>query len=200
MRIRIDKVELAAGQVRGAREVVRVEAVLLEAPRANGGARRGRVDVEPRAVDGDALQALAKVWVGRVRAGHEAADDICVDLVEEETRVQRGIVELEGASAVEGRGEVGGEYTLTVKGRMRDVLLRHWVIAIDWWRVRKVNYDGVLRGVLSRVATIESGAHVDTSREELRRATRYRRECLMGRLEQVGDSLRRQKHRTATRE
>ena len=123
-----------------------------------------------------------------------------MDLVEEEPRVQRRVVELEGAGAVEGRGEVGGEYTLTEKRKTRDVLLRHGVIAIDWWRVRKVNYDGVLRGVLSRVATIESRAHVDSSRQELRRATRYRRECLMGRLEQVGDSLRRQKHRTATRE
>ena len=83
---------------------------------------------------------------------------------------------------------------------MRGVLLRHGVVAIDRWRVREVNYDGVLRRVLSREATVESGAHVDTSREELRRATRYRRESLMGRLEQVDDSLRRQKHRTATRE
>lgn len=54
---------------------------------------------------------------------------------------------------------------------MRAVLLRHGVIAIDWWRVRKVNYDGVLRGVLSREATIESGAHIDTSGNKFRRAT-----------------------------
>ena len=73
---------------------------------------------------------------------------------------------------------------------MKAVLLRHRVIAIDWWRVRKVNYDGVLWGVLSREATKESGAHVDTSGDELGRATRYRWEHLMGRLEQVGDSRR----------
>ena len=79
----------------------------MEAPRANGGAVRGRVDVVPRAIDGDALQALAKVWVGRVRVGQEAADGVCVDLVEEEPRMQRRIVEFESGRAIRGRGEVG---------------------------------------------------------------------------------------------
>ena len=79
----------------------------MEAPRANRGAVRGRVDVVPRAVDGDALQTLAKVWVGRVRVGHEAADSVCVDLVEEEPRMQQRIVEFESGRAVEGRGGVG---------------------------------------------------------------------------------------------
>ena len=55
LRVRVDEVEFAAGQLRGAREVVHVEAVLLEALRAKGGACRGRVDVVPRAIDGDAL-------------------------------------------------------------------------------------------------------------------------------------------------
>ena len=82
LRVRVDKVEFAVWQLRHARQVVRVEAVLLEALRADGRARRGRVDVVPRAIDGNALHALAKVRVGGVRVGHEAADGVCVDLVE----------------------------------------------------------------------------------------------------------------------
>ena len=38
----------------------------------------------PRPIDGDALQALAEIRVGRVRVGHEAPDDVRVDLVKEE--------------------------------------------------------------------------------------------------------------------
>ena len=81
LRVGVDKVEFASRQGRQARQVVRVEAVLLDAPRANGGARQRRIDVVTRAVDRDTLQAMAKVRIGRVRVGHEAADDARVDLV-----------------------------------------------------------------------------------------------------------------------
>src|SRR5579863_8609923 len=56
LRVGVDKVEFASRQGGHARRVVRVEAVLLEAPRANRGARQRRVNVVPRAVDRDALQ------------------------------------------------------------------------------------------------------------------------------------------------
>jgi hypothetical protein len=40
--------------------------------------------VVPRSIDGDTLQALAKIRVRRVRVGHVAPDDVRVDLVEKE--------------------------------------------------------------------------------------------------------------------
>jgi hypothetical protein len=107
LRVRVDKVEFASRQGRQARQVVRVEAVLLEALRANGGARQGRIDVVTRAVDRDTLQAIAKVRIGRVRVGHKAADDVRVDLVDEESCMQLRIVEFEGRGAVEGSGGEG---------------------------------------------------------------------------------------------
>lgn len=72
------------GQRRGTCQVVRIEAILLEALRTNGGACQGGVDVVPCSVDGDALHALAKVRVGRVCVGHEATDVVRVRLVLEE--------------------------------------------------------------------------------------------------------------------
>ena len=71
---------------------------------------------------------------------------------------------------------------------MRAALLGHRVIAIEGWRVREVNYDRVLGGILSREATKKRGAHVDTGRDELGSVTGQRWELLMGSLEQVGDS------------
>jgi len=65
-------------------------------------------------------------------------------------------------------------------------LLGYRDAAIEWWRVRKVNYDGVLWRILRREATKKRGAHVDASREEFRRVTRQRWERLMGSVEQGG--------------
>ena len=80
-----------------AREVVRVEAVLRKARLAERRARQGRARLEARAVDGGALRALAEVRIGRVGAGQEAADHVRVDLIEEELRVQRRVVDFERA-------------------------------------------------------------------------------------------------------
>lgn len=114
LRVRVDKVEFASRQGRQARQVVRVEAVLLEALRANGGARQGRIDVVTRAVDRDTLQAIAKVRIGRVRVGQEAADVARVDLVYEEAGMQLRIVEFEGRGAVGGSG--GGDMSVKSTG------------------------------------------------------------------------------------
>ena len=79
-------------------EVVRVEAVLRKACLAERRARQGRVRVvEARAVDGGTLRAFAEVRVRCVGARHEAADHVCVDLVEEELRVKRRVVDFERA-------------------------------------------------------------------------------------------------------
>ena len=80
-----------------AREVVRVEAVLRKARLAERRARQGRARLEARAVDGGALRALAEVRIGRVNAGQEAADHVRVNLIEEELRVQRRVVDFERA-------------------------------------------------------------------------------------------------------
>ena len=98
LRIRVDEREPAVGELhRGAREVIRVEAVLREARLAERRARQGRARIEARAVDGSALRALAEVRVRRVGAGHEAADHVRVDLIEEELRVDLRVVDFERA-------------------------------------------------------------------------------------------------------
>lgn len=58
-----------ARQLRDARHVVWVEAVLLETLRANRGLCQRRVHLIPCPIDGDTLQALAKIRVRRVRVG-----------------------------------------------------------------------------------------------------------------------------------
>ena len=61
-------------------------------------ARQGRVRVvEARAVDGGTLRAFAEVRVRRVGARQETADHVCVNLVEEELRVKRRVVDFERA-------------------------------------------------------------------------------------------------------
>ena len=70
-----------------------------------------------------------------------------------------------------------------MKKRMRTALLGHRVIAIERWRVREVDDNWVLGGILSRETTKKRGAHVDTSREEFSLVSRQRWERLMGRLE-----------------
>ena len=70
-------------QLRGARWVVRVKAILLKAPRANGRAFQGWLHLVSRPIDGDTLHALSKFWVGRVRVGYKAPDDVRVGLVKE---------------------------------------------------------------------------------------------------------------------
>ena len=72
--------------------------------------------------------------------------------------------------------------------RIRTALLGHRVIAIERWRVREVDDNWILGGILSRVTTKKGGAHVDASRDELSRVSRQRWERLMGRLEQICNS------------
>ena len=97
LRVRIYEHEFAPGELHSsACEVVRVEAILREACLAERRARQGRVRVvEARAVDGGTLRAFAEVRVRRVGARQEAADHVCVNLVEEELRVKRRVVDFE---------------------------------------------------------------------------------------------------------
>lgn len=81
--IGIDEPLLPVWELRRAGRVLRVEAVLLEALRAGGGARRDRAGLESRAVDGGALEALPPFRIGCVAVGREAPDSICMRLVEE---------------------------------------------------------------------------------------------------------------------
>jgi hypothetical protein len=60
----------------------------------------------PGPIDGDTLQALAKIRVGRVRVGREAPDDVRVDLVKEELGMFCWILKLKGTGA--GNGREGG--------------------------------------------------------------------------------------------
>jgi hypothetical protein len=55
---------------------------------------------------------------------------------------------------------------------MKAALLGHGVVSIERWRVREVDYDGVLRRILRREATIKRRAHVDASGDEFRSVTR----------------------------
>ena len=100
LRIRVYEHEFAPGELHScACEVVRVEAVLRKACLAERRARQGRVRVvEARAVDGGTLRAFAEVRVRRVGAGQEAADHVCVYLVEEELCVKRRVVDFERPS------------------------------------------------------------------------------------------------------
>ena len=70
-------------------------------------------------------------------------------------------------------------------------LLGHGVVAVERWRVGEVDYHGIFRGCLRRVATKERGAHIHTRRDERCCVTRQRRERLMGRLQEVGYPRRR---------
>jgi hypothetical protein len=193
----VDELELAAGELlRCDRQVVWVEAVLREARLAECRAQQGRASFEARAVDGGALDALAKVRVGRIGAGHETADHVRVHLVEEELRVQGRVVELERAGTVtcndeccsvrEGNHGGGG-------------LLGHGTVAVERWRVGEVDHHGIFRGYLRRETTKEGGAHIHTRGDELRCAVRQRWERLMRRLQEGGYPLRRQGRGAATR-
>ena len=100
--------ELAVRQRDLGRRVAGVEAVLFEARRAEVGALDQRARLVPRAVERRALQAAAEVGVGGIRVGLEAADRVCVDLVDEQPGVLRRVIELERVRAARYMAVRGG--------------------------------------------------------------------------------------------
>lgn len=79
--LRVDKDKLPINQVVAVWQILWVEAIPREALGTGVGTRDDGICHVPRAVQGGALQALTPFWVWRIRFLEEAADGVCVRLV-----------------------------------------------------------------------------------------------------------------------